>query len=355
VRRIAVVGSLLAGVLVAVTTPPAVASTIPGAAPCRTAPADSYWHADVRGLPVHPKSATWVASAGATKSLHPDFGAGLYEGAPIGIPFVTVPGTQPKVPVTFGYDDESDPGPYPIPPDAPIEGGPASTGDRHVLVVDRQRCVLFETFASYPHDGGARWTAGSGAVWDLTSNAFRPLGWTSADAAGMPILPGLVRYDEVAAGEIDHAIRITLDGTDHRYVWPATHRAGVNDPNRAPMGQRFRLKASVDPAAFGPQARVVVRALQRYGAIVADNGSSWFISGAPDDRFDNDDLRTLRTLRGADFEAVDSSSLIADPGSGRVAGAPPTATTTTTTTTTAPTPPPERTHRARRDRARNPA
>jgi hypothetical protein len=193
-------------------------------------------------------------------------------------------------------------------------------------------------------------------VWNLTSNAFRPAGWTSADAAGLPILPGLVRYDEIAAGEIDHAIRITLNRTDNRYVWPATHRAGSGNAANAPMGQRFRLKASVDITTYPPQAQVVLRALKRYGAIVADNGSSWYISGAPDDRFDNDDLHTLQNLRGSDFEAVDSSSLIAEPNSGRVAGTPTTTTTTTasttTTTTSPPVPPAPRVHRDRRPRAR---
>ncbi|MGZ8753076.1 MAG: hypothetical protein ACXW1S_08835 [Acidimicrobiia bacterium] len=322
---------------------PAGAGTIPGAPGCTTAPADSYWHARADTLPVHPSSSTWVASAGASSPLHPDFGAGLWNGGPIGIPFVTVPGTQPQVPITFLYDDESDPGPYPIPANAPIEGGAQSGGDRHVLVVDRDRCRLYEVYAASPQDGGTSWTAGSGAVWDLTSNAFRPATWTSADAAGMPILPGLVRFDEIAAGEIDHAIRITLNRTDNRYVWPATHRAGSGNSANAPMGQRFRLKASVDIAAYPPQAQVVLRALKLYGAIVADNGSSWFISGAPDDRLDNDDLRTLRNLRGSDFEAVDSSSLIADPSSGRVAGTP---------TTTTPGPPPPRVHRDRRPRPR---
>jgi len=204
-------------------------------------------------------------------------------------------------------------------------------------------------------------------VWGVTSNAFRPAGWTSADAAGLPILPGLVRYDEIAAGEIDHAIRITLNRTDNRFVWPATHRAGSGNAANAPMGQRFRLKAGVDVSGYAPQAQVVLRALKRYGAIVADNGSSWYISGAPDDRFDNDDLHSLQNLRGSDFEAVDSSSLIADPNSGRVAGTPTASTTTTTTaptqtTTPAPTtttttisppvPPAPRVHRDRRPRPR---
>jgi hypothetical protein len=310
---------LTAAVLTATAAVPAAgAAALPGAPACPMFPADSYWHATVDALPADPGSATYVANAGATNSLHADFGAGLYGGGPIGIPFTTVPGTQPKVPVTFDYADESDPGPYPIPANAPIEGGGASSGDRHVLVVDRDACRLYETWSSYPQQGGASWTAGSGATFDLTSNAMRPATWTSADAAGLPILPGLVRYDEVASGEIDHAIRITLRRTDRRYVWPARHQAGVTDATAAPMGAWLRLKRGTDLSGLGPQARVVAKALQVHGAIVADNGSSWYVSGAPDDRFDNDDLHTLATLHGSDFEFVDPSSLMTGPDSGRV-------------------------------------
>ncbi|MEP6625426.1 MAG: hypothetical protein ABJC79_13355 [Acidimicrobiia bacterium] len=295
---------------------------MPSAPACPVFPTDSYWHARVDTLSRDPRSDTFVANAGAGSSLHPDFGAGLYAGGPIGIPFTTVAGTQPKVPVSFQYAAESDPGPYPIPPNAPIEGGASSTGDRHVLVVDRDACRLYETYSSYPVRGGAAWTAGSGAVFDLNSNALRPRTWTSADAAGLPILPGLVRYDEVAAGEIDHAIRITLRRTDQRYVWPARHQAGVADASAAPMGAWLRLKASVDVSRFGPQSRVVLRALRERGAIVADNGSSWFISGAPDDRWNNDDLHGLGALHGSDFEFVDPSGLTTDPDSGRIATTP---------------------------------
>ena len=305
------------------------ASSLPGAPACPMFPADSYWHADVSRLPVHPGSNAAIAAAGATAPMHADFGAGLYAGGPIGIPFTTVDQTQPKVPITFQYASESDPGPYPIPPDAPIEGGAASNGDRHVLVVDRDACRLYESFAARPHGGGASWTAGSGAVFDLTSNALRPSTWTSADAAGLPILPGLVRYDEVASGEIDHAIRVTLNHTDDRFIWPARHRAGVNDPAAAPMGAWFRLRADFDMSGFPASDQVILRAMQQHGMIVADNGSSWFISGAPDDRWDNDALHRLNALHGSDFEMVDTSSLVADSNSGRVAGvsAPPTAMT----------------------------
>ncbi len=358
-RRIALLLTVaLAAPFVPIGLSAGVAVPIPGAPACTTAPADSHWHADVSALPVDAKSSTYVASAGATKPLHADFGSGLYDGGPIGIPFTTVPGAQTKVPITFDYADESDPGPYPIPANAPIEGGSSSGGDRHVLVVDRATCRDYEVYAAYPQNGGTRWTAGSGAVWDLTSNALRTAGDTSADAAGLPILPGLVRYDEIAAGVIDHAIRITLNNTDNRYVWPATHKAGVNDATRAPMGQRFRLKAGVKISTYPPQARIVLTALKKYGAIVADNGSSWYISGAPDDRFDNDDLHSLANLHGSDFEAVDARSLMADRTSGRVAGSPPpttttTSTSTTTTTTTSTTVPVERSHRTRRDRVRS--
>jgi len=302
--------------------PTTTSTTSPPPGTCPYAPADSYWHARVDTLPRAASSDTYVANAGSGSAVHADFGAGLWDGGPIGIPFTTVGAGQAKVPVTFDYADESDPGPYPVPADAPIEGGAASSGDRHVIVVDRSTCRDYELFAAYPNAGGASWTAGSGAVFDLTSNAMRPAGWTSADAAGLPILPGLVRYDEVAAGAVDHAIRITLRRTDRRYVWPARHQAGSNDPTAAPMGAWIRLKPGTDLSRLGPQARVVARALQVHGAIVADNGSSWYVSGAPDPRWDNDDLHTLGTLHGSDFEFVDPSSLITSPNSGKVATTP---------------------------------
>jgi hypothetical protein len=318
-------GALLAVVLMAAAFAPpagAHASPLPGAPACPLFPSNSYWHADVSRLPVDPKSSSYVASAGATASMHADFGAGLYAGGPIGIPYTTVPGNQPRVPIGFDYADESDPGPYPIPTNPPIEGGAQSTGDRHVLVVDRDGCMLYETFSTYPNGDGT-WHAGSGARFDLTSNAFRPDTFTSADAAGLPILPGLVRYDEVASGEVDHAIRVTLNATDRRYVWPARHQAGSANPNLAPMGERFRLRADYDVSRFPVADQVILRALKRYGMIVADNGSSWFISGVPDDRWDNDVLHQLGGVKGSDFEAVDESSLVGDPSSGAVSGAPP--------------------------------
>ena len=218
-------------------------------------PADSFWHADVSTLPVHAQSATWISSIGSTAGLKADFGAGQWNGGPIGIPYTTVPGTQPRVPVSFTYDDESDAGPYPVPPNAPIEGGPSSTGDRHVLVVDRDACRLWELYSAYPQSGGSSWAAGSGATWDLNSNAMRPLGWTSGDAAGLPILPGLVRRDEVAAGEIDHVIRFTAPRTANAYVWPASHKAATGGASDPPMGAWFRLKASYDISRFSARTR----------------------------------------------------------------------------------------------------
>ena len=308
---------MLATVVGAAAIPAAAAVPFAGAPACPTMPPDSYWHADVSELPVLPQSDRYVASIGVTAGLKADFGSGTWNGGPIGIPFTTVAGTQPKVPVSFEYADESDPGPYPIPADAPVEGGAASTGDRHVLVVDRDACRLYELFAAY-RNGDGSWRAGSGAVFDLRSNAMRPAGWTSADAAGLPILPGLVRYDEVAAGEIDHAIRVTVPRTDRRYVWPARHHAGTANPDLPPMGLWLRLRADYDISGFPGAAQVILRALKRHGAIVADNGSPWYLSGAPDERWDNDVLRTLGQVRGSAFEAVDVSTLTVSPDSGQV-------------------------------------
>jgi hypothetical protein len=286
-------------------------------------PSDSFWHADVSALPVHPQSAQWISSIGPTAGLKADFGSGTWNGGPIGIPYTTVPGTQPRVPVSFEYDDESDPGPYPIPPSAPIEGGPSSSGDRHVLVVDRDACRLWELFSAYPQSGGTSWTAGSGATWDLRSNAMRPLTWTSGDAAGLPILPGLVRYDEVAAGEIDHVIRFTAPRTANAFVWPASHRAGSGTSSDPPMGAWLRLKASFDISGFSAQNQVILRALKKHGMVLADNGSPFFMSGAPDPGFNNSDLNALRSVPGSAFEAVDVSSLKISNTSYAVAGAAP--------------------------------
>ena len=284
---------------------------------CAVFPANNYWNTPVDRLPVDSNSAAYVATIGADKPLVPDFGSGTFQGGPIGIPFVVVPGSQPKVPISFQYADESEPGPYPLPPDAPIEGGSQSTGDRHVLVIDRDNCVLYEVFSSYPQTDGS-WKAGSGAVFKLNSNTLRPDTWTSADAAGLPIVPGLVRYDEVAAGEIRHAIRFTVPQTRHAYIWPARHFASsLTGPQYPPMGARFRLKAGFDISSYSPENQVILRALKKYGMLLADNGSSWFISGAPDDHWNNDLLRELRRVHGSDFEAIDELSLKIDPNSGQ--------------------------------------
>jgi hypothetical protein len=295
-------------------TPSATAQ--PGA--CPIFPADNIWNTRVDTLPLDPNSGAYVNTISASRGLHADFGAGLWDGGPIGIPFVTVPGDQPRVPVTFGYDDESDPGPYPIPPDPPIEGGPDSDGDRHVLVVDRDHCMLYETWDSWPTPDGS-WYAGSGAIFDLRSHALRPSGWTSADAAGLPILPGLVRYDEVASGRITHALRFTVPQTRRAFIWPARHYASsLTGAQYPPMGQRFRLKAGFDISGFSPANQVILRALKEYGMFLADNGSAWYLSGVPDERWDNDDLHLLQTrVHGSDFEAVDESGLMIDPDSGQ--------------------------------------
>jgi hypothetical protein len=286
------------------------ARPLPGAKNCPVFPRTSQWNARVDRLRAHPRSSELVRSVGADANMHADFGSGRWEGAPIGIPYVTVARGAPRVPVRFDYADESDRGRYPIPRGVPVEGGRASDGDRHVIVVDRARCRLYELFASYPEAGGSRWRAGSGAIWNLRSNRLRPRGWTSADAAGLPILPGLARYDEVRRGAIDHALRFTAPRTRSAYVYPARHFASsLTDPALPAMGQRFRLKRGFDVSRFPRQARVVLRALKRYGMILADNGSPWYVSGAPNRGWDNDDLHSLRNVPGSAFEAVDTSAL----------------------------------------------
>ena len=278
-----------------------------GAPRCPVFPRSNPWNQRVDRLPVARNSATLIASIGADRPVHADFGSGLYQGAPIGIPYTTVPGNQKRVPVSFDTADESDRGPYPIPPDAPIEGGSNSDGDRHVIVVDRSRCRLYELFDAHPIAGGARWRAGSGAVWSLRSNHLRPRGWTSADAAGLPILPGLARYEELARGGINHALRFTASRTRRAYVAPARHYASNDtDPALPPMGLRVRLKQSFSLKGFGPQARAVLVALKHYGMLLADNGSPWFITGAPSRGWNNDDLHELGRVRGSDFEVVDT-------------------------------------------------
>jgi hypothetical protein len=253
-------------------------------------------------LALRSNSSALINNIGASAKLHPDFGGdGEY-----GIPFVVVPSNEPRRTINYTeYGDESDPGPFPIPLNAPIEGGSSSSGDRHVIVVQQGSCHLYELYRAFPRSN--RWDAESGTNWDLASNAMRPLGWTSADAAGLAILPGLVRYDEVAAGEIKHAIRFTVPRSQKGYIFPATHYASSStDANLPPMGLRVRLKASYDISGMHGQGRVIATALKRYGMINADNGSAWFITGAADPRWDDDDLNQLKSIPGSAFEAVDT-------------------------------------------------
>jgi len=281
-------------------------SNSPQISGCSVFPADNPWNRDVSTDPVDPNSNNYIANMnGATKFLHPDFGANLT----YGIPYVVVAGPQPKVPITFDYDEDSDPGPYPIPPDAPIEGGANSTGDRHILVLERDSCLLYETWNS--RFVGPGWHCGSGAIFNLRSNQLRPDTWTSADAAGLPILPGLVRYDEaVTAGEIKHAVRFTVQSTQRAYIHPATHYASSNtNPNAPPMGLRVRLKASYDLSRFTGASKVILTALKKYGMFVADNGSDWFISGATDARWNDNDLNQMKTVPASAFEVVQTGTI----------------------------------------------
>ena len=281
---------------------------LPAAPKCPIFPANNAWNQRVDRLPVAGNSAEIIASIGAHTGLHPDFGSGQWDGGPIGIPFDVVSKATPRSRVRFEYADESDKGPYPIPKTVHIEGGAQSEGDRHALLLDRSACRLYELYALRRSASG--WTAGSGAVFDLRSNKLRPATWTSADAAGLPIFPGLARYDEVARGRIDHALRFTVQRTRRQFVYPARHYASSSDDaSLPPMGMRVRLKADVDISHFPKQARVVLQALKTYGMIVADNGSNWFISGAPSPKWSNDALHSLGRITGSMFEVVDTSSL----------------------------------------------
>jgi hypothetical protein len=311
-RRSAVLVCLSLMALAAAIVVPSLGSArpLPGASSCPVFPADNPWNQRVDHLPVAQNSAAVIATIGSNDAVHPDFGSGLYGGEPIGIPYAVVSSKTRKVRVSFQYASESDRGPYPLPRGVPVEGGYGSSGDRHVIVVNRDTCTDYELYAAYPHDGGKRWTAGSGAIFNLRSDHLRPAGWTSADAAGLPILPGLARYEEVAGGVIDHALRFTAPCTAPRYVYPARHEASTcHGANLPPMGLRVRLKASVKLSGLPYQARVVAQALKRYGMILADNGSPWYISGAPNPHWSNDTLHLLDRLTGRDFEVVDTSSL----------------------------------------------
>lgn len=273
-------------------------------------PPDSPWHRDISGEPVDPRSAKILARVGLATPLHPSFGD-EWEGVPMGIPYVVVGADQPKVPLQFEYADESDPGPYPVPPDAPIEGGPNGKDDRHVIVLDRDSWVLYELFNATPL-GKNGWKAGSGAIWDLTKNQVRPAGWTSADAAGLPILPGLVRTDEVIDKKvIEHALRFTLAKSRRAYVPPASHWASdASDEDLAPMGMRVRLKADFNLSGFSPEATVILQALKKYGMILADNGSNFFITGTNDKRWDADAVGQLKRVTAKDLEVIEMKGLV---------------------------------------------
>jgi hypothetical protein len=284
------------------------AHPLPGAPNCPIFPADNPWNQRGDGLPVASNSAALIASIGLSDPVHPDFGT-VYDGAPNGIPYEVVSHRTKRVRVSFDYASESDKGPYPLPRAVPIEGGRASEGDRHVIVVDRATCKDYELYDAYPLHGGRSWHAGSGAIFNLRSDHLRTAGWTSADAAGLPILPGLARYDEVRRGSIDHALRFTANCTAKFFVYPARHEASTCTGTYPPMGARVRLKASVNISGLPYQARIVAQALKTYGMILADNGSPWYISGAPNKRWNDNALHQLDQLTGRDFEVVDTSSL----------------------------------------------
>jgi hypothetical protein len=305
VRRLAL---LLACSLLAVIPALVMAHPLPGASNCPLFPPNNPWNQRVDRLPVAKDSPRLIASIGLGAPVHPDFGT-IYNGAPNGIPYAVVSDHTRRVPVSFDYASESDGRLYPLPANVPIEGGPISTGDRHVIVVNRDSCVDYELYLAYPKAGGRHWHAGSGAIFNLRSNHLRPAGWTSADAAGLPILPGLARYDEVARGNIDHALRFTAPCTSRAYVYPARHFASTCSGFYPPMGLRVRLKASVNISRLPYQARIVATALKRYGMILADNGSPWYVSGAPNPRWNDDALHQLDRLSGRDFEVLDTRSL----------------------------------------------
>jgi len=282
---------------------------------CPTFPADNYWHADIRHLPVNPRSKQWLSHMSRSVDLHPDFGPSFGDGPNYGIPVTVVGSSHARVRVHFQYASESDRVRYPLGVDTRIEGGRRSSGDRHAIIVDKGSCRLYETFATRKRHG--RWTAGSGAVWSLSSDKLRPNTWTSADAAGLPILPGLLRWNEVKNRDVDHAIRFTTDVTSDHHLWPARHDAGsTRSWNYPPMGARFRLRASYHPSGLGPAARAVVKAMKSYGLVLADNGSPWYFQGEQNAHWPISMIEDLKRIPARAFVAVDTSSLKVSNGSG---------------------------------------
>jgi hypothetical protein len=293
------------------TTAPS-SSPSPAALPtnCTIFPNNNYWNTPIDHLPVDPMSEKWINSIGRNTGFHMDFGSGTWEGGPIGIPYTIFNGEgTEKYNLEFYYPEESDPGPYPIPANPSIEFGL----DHHLLIMTTKTCMLYEVYDAL--FAGGKWSAGSGAIWNLASNNLRPSGWTSADAAGLPILPGLVRYDEILSGEINHALRFTAQHTAG-YIWPARHLTAPASPAVPPMGARFRLKSTYNISRFPQEIQVILLAMKKYGIVLADNGSNWYISGAPDNRWDNDMLHLLDVLSGNDFDAVDTSQMMISPDSG---------------------------------------
>jgi hypothetical protein len=313
VRRAA--AGALAAIVVAGVATSAFATSAPAVLPravagthCTVFPANNYWHADISRLPVDPRSSAWLSHMSTGRTLHPDFGPSYGDGPNYGIPVTVVSAAHPKVSVRFDYASESDRVRYPLGSDTRVEGGIASAGDRHTVVVDKANCRLYETWLT--RKSGGQWRAGSGATWSLTSNALRPNGWTSADAAGLPILPGLLRWNEVKAGHVNHAIRFTTDVTAKAHLWPARHDAGTKSVAAyPPMGARFRLKASYSPAHLGRDARVVVAAMKKYGLVLADNGSPWYFQGEQNPHWPGSLIADLKRIPASAFVAVQTSSL----------------------------------------------
>jgi len=299
-----------------VTEPGNVARPVAG---CPTFPANNYWHAKIQSLPQHPRSDAWLRHMSPRSFLHPDFGPSYgAQRVPYGIPITVVGGAHHKVNVRFTYRSESDRVKYPLGSDTHIEGGRNSDGDRHAIVIDKSNCTLYETWNTRNKSGA--WRAGSGAVWDLRSNALRRNGWTSADAAGLPILPGLLRWQEVKGGSVDHAIRFTTDVTDRRYLWPARHQAGsVNNRNYPPMGARFRLKGSYDTSGYSRHTKTILKAMKNYGLVLADNGSPWYFQGDASNKWPSRVISELKQVPAKAFVAVDTSSMQVGKNSGRAA------------------------------------